>query len=109
MSNPTAPRVKDPRLLEGTISLVAEILLKSIMAEAAAACESWTVVVGPVVAELRSLDDGLCEHRARGEREKRQSCDQGFHFQSPSFDWNAERPYGACRHGDPELFAARKS
>jgi hypothetical protein len=75
------------RLREGPISL--ERLLEPIVAEAAAASESWTVRIDPVVARLRSLDDSLREHRARGEREERQSCDNGLHFRSPSFVWCA--------------------
>jgi hypothetical protein len=66
------------RLREGAIGL--ERLLEPIMTEAATACESWTVRIDPVVARLRSLDDSLREHWARGEPEERQSCDNGLHF-----------------------------
>jgi DNA-binding GntR family transcriptional regulator len=49
------------------------------MADAAAARESGTVRTEPVVAGLRNVST-RGEHRARGEREQRQSCDDCFHF-----------------------------
>jgi len=83
-------------------NLVAEILLEPIMAEAAAACESRAVLIDSVIAGMRSRYDCLREHGARGEREKRQSCDYGLHFRSPSVNRKAEHSCGACWSGDGE-------
>jgi hypothetical protein len=59
-------------------------VVELIMAKAATACESRAVRAERVVAALRR-DVTLGEHRAGGEREQRQSCNQGFHFPSPLF------------------------
>jgi hypothetical protein len=89
MEKPT-PDATGASLLEGAMSL--EFLLEPIMAETAAARESRTVRIDPVVA--RSLYDSLREHGARSEGEERQSCDDAFHFRSPLFDWNCALDVG---------------
>jgi hypothetical protein len=76
--------------LEHEISLVRVVEL--IMAKAAAACESRAIRIEPVVAgrkvsRLRNVTLG--EHRTGSEREQCESCDEGFHFQSPLCEWKA--------------------
>jgi hypothetical protein len=67
-----------------------ESLLEPIMSEAAATRQRGIVRIGSEITGLWKLRlyDRLCEYWARGEREERQSCDHGFHFRSPLFDWN---------------------
>jgi hypothetical protein len=48
----------------------------------------------------------LREHRARGEREQRQRCDQGFHFRSPYFI-GARRP--ELRTDHPPRYTAHQA
>jgi hypothetical protein len=102
--------VKDARLLEGVISL--ECLLEPIVADAAAARESRAVRIDPVVAgnisrlrnvRARAEHRAQGEHWATGEREQRQSCDNGFHFRSPSFERKASVRRELAGTGENEL------